>query len=76
MDRLSRELRTSTFFINETRPERNKDGECLRLVLEWMVEVVMNGIAITRNADGEITDIKGFRKVMKLEKKDKKKVIH
>jgi uncharacterized protein (UPF0335 family) len=41
-----------------------------------MVEVVMNGIAITRNADGETTDIKGFRKVMKLEKKDKKKVIH
>jgi hypothetical protein len=41
-----------------------------------VIEVVMNGIAIIRNADGEITGIKGFQKVMKVEKKDKKKVIH
>jgi hypothetical protein len=52
MSKLSKLLWTTTFFINETRPTRNKDSDWLQVVLDWMVEVVMNGIDITRDQNG------------------------
>jgi hypothetical protein len=47
-------------------------------VLEWIFEpeVVTNGIDITRNEKGMITNIKGFHRGTNLENKDKTSVIH
>ncbi|KAJ7026431.1 hypothetical protein C8F04DRAFT_1190494 [Mycena alexandri] len=51
---------------SKPRGEHNRDGDCLPLTLEWMLEVVINGpeaLGIERNEKGEVTEINGFRRV-------------
>jgi hypothetical protein len=69
---LENEFHITEYWINNPRGKRNTDGECLRFALEWMVEVVSNGLDIQRDKHGAIKSITGFRKLEKLEKKDKK----
>ncbi|KAJ6537088.1 hypothetical protein B0H19DRAFT_1240815 [Mycena capillaripes] len=49
------------YWINRPRGQRNKDGICLALALEWMVEIVVDGLAFTRDSAGEVMRIEGFR---------------
>jgi hypothetical protein len=51
-------------WCNRPCPERNSEGHCLALDLEWLVELVVLGLAnllIQRRENGEIKAINGFR---------------
>ncbi|KAJ7105817.1 hypothetical protein C8R44DRAFT_806153 [Mycena epipterygia] len=55
-------------WCNKPREARNTKGICLRLALDWAVELVANGVAalgIQRDDGGAITQIKGFRELKK-----------
>ncbi|KAJ6611021.1 hypothetical protein B0H10DRAFT_2224498 [Mycena sp. CBHHK59/15] len=49
------------YFINIPRRERNTGGHCLALVLEWMVELIVYGLNVTRDGAGNVAAIEGFR---------------
>ncbi|KAJ7032688.1 hypothetical protein C8F04DRAFT_1184880 [Mycena alexandri] len=54
-------------WINNVRSERNSDGICLTLCLEWMMEIVtagVDGLEIEKDAAGLVTGVKGFRLLM------------
>ncbi|KAJ7854019.1 hypothetical protein B0H13DRAFT_1903831 [Mycena leptocephala] len=54
---------TRPVWSNRRRPERNDEGHCLALGLEWLVDLVMLGLAdlnIRRHENGEIKAINGF----------------
>ncbi|KAJ6570002.1 hypothetical protein B0H10DRAFT_2354793 [Mycena sp. CBHHK59/15] len=58
--------RVKQVWVNNKRPERNNDGICLTLALEWMVELVdggEKGLGIQRNRDGEVIAVKEFRMI-------------
>lgn len=61
------ELKGLPRWCNEPREVRNTKGICLALALEWAVELVANGVAALEieREGGDITSIKGFRKLMK-----------
>jgi hypothetical protein len=49
---------------NRPRPEQNDEGQCLALAMEWLVELVVLGLAdlnIRRHKNGEIEAINVFR---------------
>ncbi|KAJ6560908.1 hypothetical protein B0H10DRAFT_1966799 [Mycena sp. CBHHK59/15] len=59
-------LQGETSLGHNKRPERNNDGICLTLALEWMVELVdggEKGLGIQRNRDGEVIAVKEFRMI-------------
>lgn len=45
------------FWINTQRAEENNEGECLRLVLEWMLELVIDGFPGDLNESGRLEQI-------------------
>ncbi|KAJ6605709.1 hypothetical protein B0H10DRAFT_2228962 [Mycena sp. CBHHK59/15] len=49
-------------WINKPRPERNDNGDCVELVLYWIMEMICNGVEIERSG-GKVIGIKNFRKV-------------
>ncbi|KAJ7051415.1 hypothetical protein C8F01DRAFT_1175317 [Mycena amicta] len=56
--------RYARLWVNNKRGARNNDGTCLRLTLEWMVEVVKQGLVVRRAENGDTQSIKGFRRVL------------
>ncbi|KAJ6551099.1 hypothetical protein B0H10DRAFT_1968571 [Mycena sp. CBHHK59/15] len=58
--------RVKQVWVNNKCPDRNNDGICLTLALEWMVELVdggEKGLGIQRNRDGEVIAVKEFRMI-------------
>ncbi|KAJ6551091.1 hypothetical protein B0H10DRAFT_2126813, partial [Mycena sp. CBHHK59/15] len=49
-------------WIIKPRPERNDNGDCVELVLYWIMEMICNGVEIERSG-GKVIGIKNFRKV-------------
>ncbi|KAJ7628053.1 hypothetical protein B0H17DRAFT_1110332 [Mycena rosella] len=49
-----------TQYINFPHAERNTQGICLTLVLEWILELVMQGLQIKRDGRGWVTEVEGF----------------
>ncbi|KAJ6609543.1 hypothetical protein B0H10DRAFT_2225863 [Mycena sp. CBHHK59/15] len=49
------------YFINIPRHERNTGSHCLVLALEWMVELVVHGLNVTRDGAENVAAIEGFR---------------
>ncbi|KAJ7048958.1 hypothetical protein C8F01DRAFT_1187266 [Mycena amicta] len=56
--------RYARLWVNDKRRARNNNGTCLRLTLEWMVEVVKQGLVVRRAENGDTQSIKGFRRVL------------
>ncbi|KAK6981435.1 hypothetical protein R3P38DRAFT_3463788 [Favolaschia claudopus] len=57
---------SSQVWVNNKREVRNNAGICLRLALEWMVELVSGGknpLSISRNDEGRVVAIEGFRSI-------------
>ncbi|KAK7058135.1 hypothetical protein R3P38DRAFT_2497694 [Favolaschia claudopus] len=57
---------SSQVWVNNKREVRNNAGICLRLALEWMVELVSGGknpLSVSRNDDGKVVAIQGFRSI-------------
>ncbi|KAJ7054910.1 hypothetical protein C8F01DRAFT_1161786 [Mycena amicta] len=55
--------RYARLWVNNKRRTRNNEGICLPLVLEWMIEVVTQGLVMQRAANGDVESIRGFRQV-------------
>ncbi|KAJ6607160.1 hypothetical protein B0H10DRAFT_2228170 [Mycena sp. CBHHK59/15] len=49
------------YFINIPHRERNTSSHCLTLALEWMVELIVHGLNVTRDGAGNVVAIEGFR---------------
>ncbi|KAJ7681098.1 hypothetical protein B0H17DRAFT_1076802 [Mycena rosella] len=53
-----------TQYINFPRAERNTRGICLTLALEWILELVVQGLQIKRDGRGCVTEVEGFRQLV------------
>jgi hypothetical protein len=58
-----RELNARNVWINLPRPVRNRQGICLQLACEWLIELVQNGLGIHYDAESNIESIDHFRAV-------------
>ncbi|KAF8177356.1 hypothetical protein K438DRAFT_1978647 [Mycena galopus ATCC 62051] len=50
-------------WVNKVRAERNSDGKCLELVLNWMVDLVIgsvDGLEMERDTAGQVLKMKDF----------------
>jgi hypothetical protein len=69
---LEKQFHVTEYWINNLQDKQNTNGQCLQFALEWMVEVVSNGVDIQCDEHGNIKSIAGFHRLGKFEKKDKK----
>ncbi|KAJ7809111.1 hypothetical protein B0H14DRAFT_2867632, partial [Mycena olivaceomarginata] len=60
-----RKLRGSPVFLNRVRPVRNSNGECLQLVLRWILDLILHADEflkdVKRCSGGKVSSLKGFR---------------
>ncbi|KAJ7863612.1 hypothetical protein B0H14DRAFT_2737722 [Mycena olivaceomarginata] len=60
-----RKLKGSPVFLNRVRPVRNSNGECLQLVLRWILDLILHADEflkdLKRCSGGKVSSLKGFR---------------
>ncbi|KAJ7301706.1 hypothetical protein DFH08DRAFT_827326 [Mycena albidolilacea] len=60
-----RKLKGSPVFLNRVRPVRNSNGECLQLVLRWILDLILHADEflkdVKRCSGGKVSSLKGFR---------------
>ncbi|KAJ7310977.1 hypothetical protein DFH08DRAFT_822815 [Mycena albidolilacea] len=58
-------LKGSPVFLNRVRPVRNSNGECLQLVLRWILDLILHADEflkdVKRCSGGKVSSLKGFR---------------
>ncbi|KAJ7820151.1 hypothetical protein B0H14DRAFT_2834344 [Mycena olivaceomarginata] len=52
-----RKLKGSPVFLNRVRPVRNSNGECLQLVLRWILDLILHADEFLK----DVSSLKGFR---------------